>query len=54
MCSNLASLNTSQILVDEERIEKMWNKFGYKQQYVIDCIENDEMNFATATYFLMD
>jgi hypothetical protein len=33
--SNIGSLNTSQIMIDEENVEKMQQRFGYDPAYVI-------------------
>ena len=52
--SNIGSLNTSQILIDEENVEKMQHRFGYDPNYVITELNNDELNHATTTYFLID
>ena len=52
--SNLQSLNTSQIMIDEEKIHKMKDLYGYEPEYVYDQLENDELNHATSTYFLMN
>ena len=53
MVSALNSLNNSAVMVDEERIESM-GKFGYRSEYVLECLDNDELNHATTSYFLMD
>lgn len=52
--SNLQSLNTSQVMVDEERVDKMMDRFGYSSEYIIETLENDELNHASATYFLIE
>jgi uncharacterized protein YlxW (UPF0749 family) len=54
MQSVLNSLNTSQVAVDEDRIEKMEQHFGYGFDYVVDQIENDQLNHASTCYFLLD
>ena len=52
--SQLQSLNTSQQMVDADRVERMEEQFGYDYNYVIDQLESDTLNHATTTYFLMD
>ena len=52
--SNIGSLNTSQIMVDEDNVDKMQQRFGYDPNYIISELNNDELNHATTTYFLID
>ena len=52
--SNIHSLNNSQEMIDREKIEKIEEMFGFDQEYLISQIENDELNHATTTYFLID
>ena len=52
--SNIGSLNTSQIMVNEDNVDKMEKRFGYDPNYVISELNNDELNHATTTYFLID
>ena len=40
----------------EKKINNILNqieKLGYKRQYILKCIKNNEINYATASYFLM-
>ena len=37
----------------EEIIKEIEDKVGYNRNYVIQCLKNDEINYATATYYLM-
>jgi hypothetical protein len=41
-------------MVDEERVDKMMDRFGYSSEYIIETLENDELNHASATYFLIE
>ena len=41
-------------MVNEDNVEKMENRFGYDPNYVIGELNNDELNHATTTYFLID
>lgn len=41
-------------MIDEEKIHKMKDLYGYEPEYVYDQLENDELNHATSTYFLMN
>jgi len=52
--SNIGSLNTSQIMVNEDNVEKMEKRFGFDPNYVISELNNDELNHTTTTYFLID
>ena len=37
----------------EDIIQEIEDKVGYDKNYLIQCLQNDEVNYATATYFLM-
>jgi serine/threonine protein kinase len=37
----------------EDIIKEIENKVGYDKNYLIQCLRNDVVNYATATYFLM-
>ena len=52
--SNIGSLNTSQIMVNEDNVDKMEKRFGFDPNYVIGELNNDELNHTTTTYFLID
>ena len=41
-------------MVEPERVEYMEEMFGYRYNYVIEQLENDELNHATTTYFLLE
>lgn len=41
-------------MIDEENVDKMQARFGYDPNYVISELNNDELNHATTTYFLID
>ena len=49
---NNSSLTNSSTLVDENIIKIMEN-FGYKRDYIYKCLYNNELNYATATFFLL-
>ena len=34
-------------------INKIEINIGYDKNYLIQCLKNDEINYATATYYLM-
>ena len=36
-----------------EIIEVLEKKVGYDRNYLIQCLKDDEVNYATATYYLM-
>ena len=36
-----------------EIIEDIEKNIGYDRKYLIQCLEDDEVNYATATYYLM-
>lgn len=50
----IQSLNTSQVILDEDKMEKMVELYGYSFNYVKEQLEGDELNHATTTYFLVD
>ena len=54
MVSAVQSLNNSAVMVDEEKIEKMSEMYGYQYDFVLNHLDNDELNHATTTYFLLD
>ena len=37
----------------EEIIKEIEEKIGYDQKYLKNCLKNNEINYATATYYLM-
>ena len=53
--NNLLKINVSMIKdnfkIDEEVIKYVEN-FGYKKEYIIKSLELNELNHATATYYL--
>lgn len=52
--SNLHSLNTSQIVVDTEKACKLEERYGYDYDYIIESLENEELNHCTTAYYLLD
>lgn len=52
--SNLHSLNTSQIVVDTEKAQTLEEQYGYDYDYVIESVENEELNHCTTVYYLID
>jgi len=42
------------VILDEEKIEKICEKFSYTYEYVREQLEMDELNHATTCYFLID
>ena len=49
--NNTTSTNSNTFYIDEMTLKFVEN-FGYKRDYIIRCLENNELNHATATYFL--
>ncbi len=45
------STNSNTFYIDEMALKFVEN-FGYKRDYIVRCLENNELNHATATYFL--
>ena len=45
------SMNLDNFIIDEEAIKYVEN-FGYKKEYVVKSIESNELNHASATYYL--
>ena len=52
--SNLQSLNTSQIVVDTDKAQNIEDMFGYDLDYIIESVENEELNHCTTIYYLID
>lgn len=52
--SNLHSLNTSQIVVDTEKAQQLEDLYGYDYDYIIESVENEELNHCTTVYYLID
>jgi hypothetical protein len=48
------SLNTSQVILDEDKIDKICDLYVYQFDYVKEQLENDELNHSTTCYFLID
>ena len=44
--------NSSTFIIDDSVIEQL-EKLGYKKEYVYKWLNNNELNYATATYFLL-
>ena len=49
--NNTISTNSNTFYSDEMAIKYVEN-FIYKRDYIVRCLENNELNYATATYFL--
>ena len=49
--NNTISNNSNTFYIDEMAIKYVEN-FGYKRDYIVRCLENNELNYANATYFL--
>ena len=45
------STNSNTFFIDDNAI-RFVEDFGYKREYIIKSLENNEMNHATATYYL--
>ena len=46
-----SSVNNDKFIIDEEALKFVEN-FGYKKEFVIKSIELNELNHASATYYL--
>ena len=44
---------TDYVFLDDELVEKV-SKFGYPKSYVIQCLEDNEANHCTTTYYLLE
>ncbi|MCQ2815690.1 MAG: protein kinase [archaeon] len=50
---NVSSIeNSSTLLIDESALKTM-ESLGYQKDYVKKCLNNNELNYATATYYLL-
>ena len=45
--------NNAETKFCEEIINEIEDKVGYDKKYLVQCLKNDEVNYATATYYLM-
>ena len=52
--SYLQSLNTSQEILDDDKIEKLERDFGYPPAYTRQQLMDDKLDHCTTTYFLVD
>ena len=46
-------LTCSSTAIIDENILKSMETLGYKKEYVQKCITSNEVNYCTATYFLL-
>ena len=49
--NNTISTNSNIFYIDEMAIKYVEN-IEYKRDYIVRCLENNELNYANATYFL--
>ena len=45
------SINNDKLIIDENAVKFVEN-FGYKKEYIIKSVELNELNHASATYYL--
>ena len=52
--NNMNSMLTysSTAIIDENILKNMEN-FGYKKEYIQKCLNNNDINYCTATYYLL-
>jgi len=43
----------STITISDDILKEIEEKVGYDKKYLIQCLKNNEINYATATYYLM-
>ena len=43
---------SSTAIIDENILKNMEN-FGYKKEYIQKCITNNDINYCSATYYLL-
>ena len=41
------------IEINEDIIDKIEKEVGYKKSFIIECINKNKINYATATYYLL-
>ena len=39
--------------INEDIIDKIEKEVGYKKSFIIECINKNKINYATATYYLL-
>ena len=42
------------INVRKDILAKIEKEIGYKSDYIVKCIKKNEINYATATYYLLE
>ena len=47
------SFEQNEINIDHDIIKNIEENIGYKQEYLINCIKKNKINYATATYYLL-
>ena len=50
---NLDNISNNVKNIIKKYSEEIENKIGYDRNYLIKCLKNEEVNYATATYYLM-
>jgi len=44
----------NKIMINEEIVKDIENLIGYNRKYLINCLLKNEINYATATYYLLE
>jgi len=47
-------LQTGQTLIIDDLVIAMVEGWGYPREYIIKCLNNNELNYATTGYFLLE
>jgi hypothetical protein len=46
-------LGSAQTLVIDERLVNDIEKCGFPKSYIVNCLNNDELNYVTTMYYLL-
>ena len=47
-------LQTGQTLIIDDSVISMVEGWGYPRDYIVKCLNNNELNYATTGYFLLE
>ena len=45
--------DSEKITIKKELLKSIEKNIGYDRKYIINCLQNNKINYATATYYLM-
>jgi hypothetical protein len=45
--------STETIVIDSDTVGEIASRFGFPREYLVKCLNNNDLNYATTTYWLM-